>query len=245
MTRKLDRRSFLGGTAATLAGAAALSGEAAAHQVGSTIYTTTDLNIRYGPSLDYGVKRTAPQNTGMYVKDGPWQNDGYTWWKVNVNGDSNDYSRYDGYCVQQHTGHADFALPATGQVTSTYWDCRDDCNRYHRAMDIANDKGTAIHAARGGTVSYAGWVSGYGYVVYVDHGGGYQTRYGHLNDIYVSDGQSVNTYDHIGAMGNTGNSSGDHVHFEIRRDGSKLNWPMTKYAYVWAKTGAPKNFSGI
>jgi murein DD-endopeptidase MepM/ murein hydrolase activator NlpD len=245
MQENLSRRKFLGGTAAALASTAALSGEAAAHQVGSSIYTSTDLNIRDGPGLEYDVIRTAPENTGMYIVDGPWSSDGYTWWKVQVNGDSNDYSRYTGYCVQTHTSHADFALPATGQVTSTYWDCRDDCNRYHRAMDIANDKGTAIHAARGGTVSFAGWASGYGYVVYVDHESGYQTRYAHLNDIYVSEGESVNKGTHVGAMGNTGTSTGDHVHFEIRRDGSKLNWPMTKYAYVWRLSGAPKNFSGI
>lgn len=244
MQEKLDRRSFLSGTAATLAGATALSGDAAAHQVGTSVYTTTDLNVRTGPGLGYSVKRTAPQNTGMHVIDGPWSSDGYTWWRVQVNGDSNNYNRYTGYCVQQYTAHADFALPATGRVTSTYWDCRDDCNRYHRALDIANDKGTPIYAARGGTVSYAGWASGYGYVVYIDHAGGYQTRYGHLNDIYVSQGESVSQDQHIGAMGTTGNSSGDHVHFEIR-NGGKLNWPMTKYAYVYSKTGVPKNFSGI
>lgn len=244
MNQNISRRKFLGGTVAALAGTAAATGEAAAHQVGSSIYTTSNLNVRTGPGLGYSVKRTAPENTGMYIIDGPWSSDGYTWWRVQVNGDSGNYNRYTGYCVQQYTGHADFGLPATGRVTSTYWDCRSGCDRYHRAMDIANSKGTAIHAARGGTVSHAGWVSGYGNVVYIDHGGGYQTRYGHLNDIYVSDGQSVSKGTHIGAMGNTGNSSGDHVHFEIR-NGGKLNWPMTDGAYVYRLTGVPKNFSGI
>lgn len=245
MKEKLTRRKFLGGTATALAGTAATAGETAAHSYGTSVYTTANLNVRTGPGLDYGVKRTAPEGTGMYVVDGPWSSDGYTWWKVQVNGDSNDYDRYTGYCVQQYTEHAEFGLPATGRVTSTYWDCRDDCNRYHRGLDIANDKGTNIHAARDGTVSYAGWASGYGYVVYLDHAGGYQTRYAHLNDIYVSDGESVGKGTHIGAMGTTGNSTGDHVHFEIRRDGSKLEWPMTKYAYVYRLTAAPKDFSGI
>ena len=243
MTHETTRRKFVTGTATTLAGAAALTGSAAGHTVGTTVYTTANLNVRSGPGLNHGVIHTASENTGMYIVDGPWSADGYTWWEVQVNGDG-DNGRFQGYCVQQYTAHADFGLPATGEVTSTYWDCRDGCNRYHRALDIANDIGTAIHAAESGTVSYAGWIDGYGYVVYVDHGGGYQTRYAHLNDIYVTDGESVGQYEHVGAMGSTGNSTGPHVHFEIRNGGA-LNWPMRDGVTVYSKTGVPKNFSGI
>lgn len=247
--RDLDRRSFLRGTAtAAAAGAAlpaALSDTADAHDKWQPVYTYTELNIREGPSTAYDVIRTTSDYVGFRIEDGPYYNDGYRWWYFRVNGDDQNASKIRGYAADDWTNHPNFAYPTWGQVTSTYWDCRDDCNRYHRAIDIANDKGTNIYAAREGTVTYAGWVSGYGNVVYIDHGSGYETRYAHLNDIDTYDGAYVGDGEHIGDMGTTGNSTGDHLHFEIRRDGSKLNWPMYKYAYLWLFSAIPKNFSGI
>ena len=78
-------------------------------------------------------------------------------------------------------------------------------------------------ASNGGTVSSAGWQSGYGYVVYIDHGNGVQTRYGHLSKILVRVGETVKQGERIALSGNTGNSTGPHCHFEIRINGEAVN----------------------
>ena len=80
-------------------------------------------------------------------------------------------------------------------------------------------------ASSAGTVSKAGWGRGYGYVVYIDHADGRQTRYGHLSKVLVSVGQKVSQGDKIALSGNTGVSTGPHVHFEILINGTQVN-PM-------------------
>jgi murein DD-endopeptidase MepM/ murein hydrolase activator NlpD len=98
----------------------------------------------------------------------------------------------------------------------------------HRAIDWATPTGTAIWASSGGTVSVAGWQSGYGYVVYVNHPDGNQTRYGHLSKILVSVGQKVKQGQKIALSGNTGRSTGPHLHFELRVNGT----PVNPYKYI-------------
>ena len=93
----------------------------------------------------------------------------------------------------------------------------------HRAIDWATPTGTAIWASSGGTVSVAGWQSGYGYVVYINHPDGKQTRYGHLSKILVSTGQKVKQGQKIALSGNTGRSTGPHLHFELRVNGTPVN----------------------
>lgn len=93
----------------------------------------------------------------------------------------------------------------------------------HKGIDIAVSTGTSVMATSGGTVTMAGWQSGYGYVVYIDHGNGVVSRYGHLSKILVSVGQTVSQGDVIARSGNTGNSTGPHLHFEIRVDGVAVN----------------------
>jgi murein DD-endopeptidase MepM/ murein hydrolase activator NlpD len=110
--------------------------------------------------------------------------------------------------------------PARGSVTSEYgsrW------GRLHAGIDIANSTGTPIWAAKAGVVIVAGRESGYGNTVIIDHGGGMTTLYGHMSRISVSDGQSVGQGQVVGAMGNTGNSTGTHLHFETRYGGSARN----------------------
>ncbi|MDE6686460.1 MAG: M23 family metallopeptidase, partial [Lachnospiraceae bacterium] len=94
---------------------------------------------------------------------------------------------------------------------------------YHKGVDWATPVGTAVCASSAGTVARAGWGSGYGYVVYINHPNGTQTRYGHLSKIYVSVGQYVNQGDIIAASGNTGRSTGPHLHFEILVNGVQVN----------------------
>ncbi len=94
---------------------------------------------------------------------------------------------------------------------------------YHQGVDIAVSTGTSVMASSGGTVTVAGWQSGYGYVVYIDHGNGVQTRYGHLSKILVSVGTRVYQGQVIARSGNTGNSTGPHLHFEYRINGTAYN----------------------
>lgn len=94
---------------------------------------------------------------------------------------------------------------------------------YHKGIDWAVPKGTAVVASSGGTVTKAGWGSGYGYVVYIKHPDGRETRYGHLSKVLVSAGQSVKQGQKIALSGNTGRSTGPHLHFEIRINGTAVN----------------------
>ncbi|MCM1099902.1 MAG: M23 family metallopeptidase [Clostridium sp.] len=94
---------------------------------------------------------------------------------------------------------------------------------YHKGVDWAVPTGTAVYASCGGTVAKAGWGSGYGYVVYINHEDGRQTRYGHLSKVLVSAGQSVKQGEKIALSGNTGVSTGPHLHFEILINGSQVN----------------------
>lgn len=91
--------------------------------------------------------------------------------------------------------------------------------RYHSGMDIANDTGTPIYATASGTVTIAGYVSGYGNCVEIEHTHGISTLYGHCSRVLVTPGQYVNKGQEIAKMGSTGNSTGPHVHYELRFSG--------------------------
>ena len=93
----------------------------------------------------------------------------------------------------------------------------------HMGIDWATPVGTAVMASSGGVVTKAGWGSGYGYVVYIRHEDGKETRYGHLSKILVSSGQKVSQGQKIALSGNTGRSTGPHLHFEIRVNGGAVN----------------------
>ncbi len=94
---------------------------------------------------------------------------------------------------------------------------------YHKGLDWATPTGTPVVASCGGTVAKAGWGSGYGYVVYINHEDGRQTRYAHLSKVQVKVGQTVKQGQQIALSGNTGVSSGPHVHFEILIGGKQVN----------------------
>lgn len=98
-------------------------------------------------------------------------------------------------------------------------------SRFHKGIDIAVRTGTDICAAKAGTVTYSGWMNGYGNLVEIDHGDGTSTRYGHNSKLLVSKGQTVEQGEVIALSGNTGRSSGPHCHFEIRIDGTPTD-PM-------------------
>ena len=102
------------------------------------------------------------------------------------------------------------------RITQAFW-------YGHPAIDVGAPEGTPLYASDTGTVTWAGWnVYGYGNLIVVNHGNGYETYYGHLSGINVYPGQVVNQGQQIGATGNTGRSSGPHLHFEIRLYNSML-----------------------
>lgn len=94
---------------------------------------------------------------------------------------------------------------------------------YHKGVDWAVPTGTTVVASNGGTVAFAGWASGYGYAVYINHSDGRQTRYGHLSKVLVKSGQTVEQGQVIAKSGNTGRSTGPHLHFEIRIGGTAVD----------------------
>ena len=93
----------------------------------------------------------------------------------------------------------------------------------HEGIDITASSGTPVRSSAGGSVIYAGWLGGYGNLVVVDHGGGLSTAYAHNSSFASSVGQSVAAGQVIAYSGNTGNSSGPHVHFEVRVNGSAVD----------------------
>jgi murein DD-endopeptidase MepM/ murein hydrolase activator NlpD len=93
----------------------------------------------------------------------------------------------------------------------------------HEGVDIAASSGTPIHAAASGTVIHAGWLGGYGNLVVVDHGNGLSTAYAHASALLVGVGQHVTQGQTVSLVGSTGNSSGPHLHFEVRVNGSAVD----------------------
>jgi len=115
---------------------------------------------------------------------------------------------------------AGFIWPVHGPVVSGYglrW------GRMHEGIDIAAGMGTPIWAAAAGTVIHAGWLGGYGNLVVVDHGDGLATAYAHASAILVAVGQQVAQGETLSLVGSTGNSSGPHLHFEVRVNGSAVD----------------------
>ena len=92
----------------------------------------------------------------------------------------------------------------------------------HEGIDIAASSGTPIWAAASGTVIHAGWLGGYGNLVVVDHGNGLATAYAHASAILVGVGQEVSQGETLSFVGSTGNSSGPHLHFEVRVNGAAV-----------------------
>ena len=120
---------------------------------------------------------------------------------------------------KQGTGY--FINPLPGSMITSRFGARS--GGFHRGQDMAKALGSAIYAADGGTVTFAGWLPSYGYTVQIDHGGGFATLYAHCSDIYVSAGEKVYQGKTIAAVGSTGVSTGAHLHFEVRKYGTLVN----------------------
>ena len=138
--------------------------------------------------------------------------------------------RASNYHVQP-SGNGRMIWPVNGTITSEFgWRTHPiyGTARFHSGIDIGADYGTPIVAAANGVVSYAGWISGYGNAVIIDHGGGVSTLYGHNQSLAVGVGQQVSQGEVISYCGSTGNSTGPHCHFEVRQNGE----PVSPYSYL-------------
>jgi murein DD-endopeptidase MepM/ murein hydrolase activator NlpD len=117
-----------------------------------------------------------------------------------------------------------------GKATSGFGSRKDPFNsmrtEFHKGIDLGCRIGTKVHAARSGEVIYTGYEEGYGNIVIVEHEFGYKSYYGHLSKMLVKKGDTVKSGSLIALSGNTGRSTGPHLHFEIRKNGKALN-PMT------------------
>ena len=120
-------------------------------------------------------------------------------------------------------------LPVSGRVTSRYGESSSIRRSTHTGLDIACANGTDIKCVASGTVTFAASDGSYGNLVKVEHGNGIETWYAHCSKIYAKVGQEVKAGDVISAVGSTGNSTGPHLHFEIRINGNTVN--PQKYVY--------------
>ena len=146
---------------------------------------------------------------------------------------SNGYSTYNGQKIISSAKPSatvegiGLIKPLSGVITSRYgprW------GSTHKGLDIANSTGTTIAAAASGTVTFSGWDKhGLGYAVKINHGNGVETVYGHCSKLYVKVGQTVTQGEAICAVGSTGNSTGPHLHLEIRLNGVAQNPQLYLY----------------
>lgn len=164
--------------------------------------------VRYGTTIEAicdlnGLRQSALLPAGLKIEI-PWSA-------------SNTGAADDGFKV---------FLPVRGEITSGFG-MRN--GRMHEGVDIAAPRGTPIVAVAPGRVHSAGWMGNYGKAVVIDHGSGYSTLYAHCDKLLVSKGQEVKTGQSIALLGNTGRSTGPHVHFEVICQGKRRN-PM-EYLY--------------
>lgn len=118
--------------------------------------------------------------------------------------------------------------PTGGEISSEYGlrdspVIRGHAQSFHNGIDIANNVGAPVYAAGDGTVSYAGWKSGYGRMVIIEHGHGFSSQYGHLSAFAAEEGDEVKKGQVIGRVGTSGASTGPHLHFIITKNGSPVD----------------------
>ncbi|HEV7644464.1 MAG TPA: peptidoglycan DD-metalloendopeptidase family protein [Pyrinomonadaceae bacterium] len=136
------------------------------------------------------------------------------------------------------SGPISFNFPVRGRISSGFgnrFHPIDKIVKFHTGLDIAVPRGTRVDAAAEGTVVFAGPKGGYGNLVIIRHPDGKETRYGHLQKILVSEGESVTSRQQIALSGSTGKSTGPHLHFEIRENGEILN-PLKYLSNVLPKS---------
>jgi murein DD-endopeptidase MepM/ murein hydrolase activator NlpD len=174
-----------------------------------------------GNNISYGVNLEDPGiEPGTFVMVPEGERDPPSWQMVSITRSNPAAASIlgPGFCGSVYSGPIGdgfFGWPTPSQWISGYIYVVG----LHEAVDLGGSVGVSIYAADDGVVVYSGWNNyGYGYVIVIDHGNGWQTLYAHLDTINVGCGQAVFQGNVIGTMGVTGNSSGPHLHFEMRSD---------------------------
>lgn len=121
--------------------------------------------------------------------------------------------------VLSHSAPSAILWPVEGKVSSTYGSPRGGAGKRHRGIDIRTQPGTPIRASAAGRVSFSGHMRGYGNIVMLEHGGGFETRYAHNRENLVEEGDWVGSGEVVATVGSTGNATAPHVHFEVREHG--------------------------
>lgn len=197
-------------------------------QIASFFKVEPQAIIEY-PGNRFDLTETSVENPGL--EDGDWLivPDGWRaikdWGPPAITRSNPASAAYygAGHCGAVYEGAigiGTFLWPTTSRQISGY----TYAPPVHPAIDIGGQTGNAIYAVDNGVVVYAGWSDyGFGYLIVIDHGNGWQSAYAHLSAVGVGCGQSVFQGTVIGALGSTGNSSGPHLHFELVFNGSKVN----------------------
>jgi murein DD-endopeptidase MepM/ murein hydrolase activator NlpD len=183
--------------------------------------TAEDIINWPGNNLDPNIDAAAPpieEGTALVIPGG--RREPPSWQMIQITRSNPAVAKVlgPGYCGAVSSGLVGdgvFGWPTTSQWISGY----NYIPGVHEAIDIGGVIGASIYASDDGVIVYSGWNDwGYGYVIVVDHGNGWQTLYAHLSSISAGCGQSVSQGQVIGAMGCTGNCTGPHLHFEMRND---------------------------
>ncbi len=117
-------------------------------------------------------------------------------------------------------------LPVEGRITSRFGARRDPIHgraRHHQGLDIAAPRGTPIRAAADGVVVFSGYQRGYGWTAVIEHADGTHTRYAHAEELFVKHGEYVTAQQEIASVGSSGRATGPHLHFEVVRNGRRIN----------------------
>jgi N-acetylmuramoyl-L-alanine amidase len=225
------------------------SGSSSTDFTGKVMSVVSSLNVRSGPGTGYSKVGSYASNTSLTFDAWTrgtshwdpmakqWDN---RWFRIKgtnnwvasayIYGNPNSNSKYIDPPGDSNPGNGSWQNPLAGSWYAIYSDNEFGTPRTisgtHKGIDLSTGNNTPpIKAAKGGKVLMAryGWNDGYGNYVKIDHGNGLETRYAHLSSINVQPGQNVSAGTHIGNVGTTGNSTGNHLHFEIRVNGVPKN----------------------
>lgn len=193
-------------------------------------------------SIAYGIKQKLEGPPGIAGEGRllPTYSDSVAAYSVlrNHHGVENNFAR------RWHTNVQPSIWPVEGRLLGGYGERTDPFSgegAMHTGVDISAPTGTPVRATADGIVKFASWSSGYGQLVVVDHGGGFETYYAHLSRFAVIAGQEVRRGDQVGAVGSTGRVTAPHLHYEVRIGGAPVN-PHTYLARAGVVQMVKKDF---
>ncbi len=197
------------------------------------ILANLDLQEPQDPSMATGGPQPDTREINMYLEESLKRQIQQVHWEMEELEMLADIQERNAYKVEKFFDSQRSLLastptiwPVRGWITSSFGQRISPFTgrlQMHEGLDICARPGTPVKCSADGVVIYSGWKTDFGKLVTVDHGYGYRTRYGHLMKIYVKNGQRVKRGDTIGALGNTGRSTGPHLHYEVKVRGLPVN----------------------